>query len=107
MAHPIHHPGAFERTGEARPPKTPPFTGHSWGSVAASWRASNCSSLIAASITAFLAQDRLAISLRRPPDRTHRHMPGCTLSGTTAEAASTVEQTPACLGALPFQGCAD
>src|SRR5262249_48685135 len=65
-------------------PKTAPESLVNEGCRAACWRASNCSSRTAASISALRAQDRFAISDRRPPERTQRHMPGCLLSGTTS-----------------------
>src|SRR5262249_55226511 len=42
------------------------------------------SSRLAASSVRLRAQLRFAISLRRPPERTHLHIPGCLLSGTTS-----------------------
>jgi len=73
----LHPPGtprayaAFKRIGGDFCSRDPRFTGHFWGSFAAS----HAISLMACAITLSLAQHRLPISLRRPSTLTDRHMP--------------------------------
>ena len=54
------------------------------GVIARRLRASHSSSRMASSHTAFLAQDRFAMSLMPPFDFGDRHMPGYLLSGATS-----------------------
>src|SRR5262249_61585438 len=76
-------PSTVFATGEAALSKTPLFSGHFGGAIAALWRASHSSSRSAAARTAFLAHARFAMSLSRPPDSVDRHRPGYLLSATT------------------------
>src|SRR5205823_2117411 len=61
--------------------KTALFSGHFEGVLHG--RVSYSSSRSAATKTAFFVQDMFAMSLRRPPDRVDRHMPGHWVSRTT------------------------
>src|SRR5262249_59368546 len=76
-------PSTVFATGEAALSKTPLFSGHFGGAIAALLRASHSSSRSAAARTAFFAHARFAMSLSRPPDSTERHAPAYLLSGTT------------------------
>src|SRR5262249_40290579 len=76
-------PRSFGTMGGAEPSKTPLFSGHFEGAIAALWQASHSSSRSAAARTAFLAHAKFAMSLSRPPESVDRHMPGYLLSATT------------------------
>src|SRR5262249_43573243 len=76
-------PSTVFATGEAALSKTPLFSGHFGGAIAALLRASHSSSRSAAARTAFFAHARFAMSLSPPPDSVDRDMPGYLLSATT------------------------